>query len=305
MTALTEKQFNIQEELESITEIPTLPHVVIQLMSLLDDPDVDFKRIASVIQEDPPLVAQMLKVVNSGFYGLPNTIDDLHQALVLLGLDEIQHLVFAESVYSVFYQVQENDYFDYHQFWQHCVGTARLGYALAALAELPIKRTIYTAGLLHDIGRLVLQLYFPEIYEEVFAIAQQNQLDLLTAETSHLNFTHTEAGYWIAQKWNLPDTIKDVIRNHHQLDEKTIVKFPIRAFTFFANELTRMWGNTLEVSPITTSVETTDIWQQFVQHFPRLQHLELQELIQFVDLKLEEADSFVQQLKNSRGDAHS
>ncbi len=301
MTTIINKHLNIQEELESITEIPTLPHVVIQLIALLDDPEVDFKRIAAVIEEDPPLVAQMLKVVNSGFYGLPNTIDDLHQALVLLGLDEIQHLVFAESVYSVFYHVQENDYFDYHLFWQHCIGTARLGYALAAMAELPIKRSIYTAGLLHDIGRLVLQLYFPEMYEEVFNVAQQNQLDLLTAETSLLNFTHTEAGYWIAQKWNLPDTIKDVIRNHHLLDQKTLIKFPIRAFTYFANELTRLWGNTLEVKPMTTSVETTDIWKQFVHHFPQLAAMEITDFIQFVDIKLEEADTFVKQLKQTKG----
>ncbi len=294
---ITKDQINLREELESITDLPTLPHVVVQLMSMLDDPEIDFRKIAAVIEEDPPLVAQMLKVVNSGFYGLPNTIDDLHQALVLLGLDEIQHIVFTESVYSIFYNIQENTFFNYHLFWQHSIGTARLAYAMAAIAEPSIKRTVYTAGLLHDIGRLVLQLYFPDYYERIFELAHQNNLDLLTAESSYLNFTHTEAGFWIAEKWNLPETIKDVIQYHHDLDEPIIEQNPIRAFVFFANEFTRMWGDSLEVAPLTYSLENTDIWATFIHRFPQLKSPSTQDLIQFVDMKLEETDKYIKKLK--------
>ncbi len=301
MTATANEQFNIRQELEAITDIPTLPHVVVRLMSLLEDPEVDFKEIASVIEEDPPLVAQMLKIVNSGFYNLSNTIDDLHQALVILGLDEIQNIVFADSVYSVFYNIQENEFFDYHLFWKHCVGTARLAYALASLVNSPFKRTVYTAGLLHDIGRLVLQLYFPEHYRKIFEIAHENQLDLLTAEVSHLNFTHTQAGFWIAEKWNLPETLKDVILNHHSLSEDAIRTKPINTFIFIANEFSRLWGNSLEVATITTSFENTDTWHQILDVYPQLKSFQLKDFTQFVDLRMEEADAFVQNLKQARG----
>ncbi len=302
MNSSVNEQLDIRKELETITDLPTLPHVIVQLMSYLDEPDVEFKRIAQIIQEDPPLVAQMLKIVNSGFYGLPNSIDDLHQALVILGLDEIQTIVFADSVYSIFYNIHENDFFDYQLFWQHSIGTARLGYALASLANLPQKRTVYTAGLLHDIGRLVIQLYFPEHYRHIFAIAHENQLDLLTAEVSHLNFTHTEAGYWIAEKWNLPDTLKDVILNHHNLDEETITTNPINTFIYIANEFARLWGNTLEVTPVTISIENTELWHHITDTYPSLKSLQVKDLIQFVDLRMEEADAFVQKLKQTRTD---
>jgi len=285
------------DELEEISDVPTLPHVATQLITLLDDPDVSFKRVATLIEEDPPLVAKILKLINSGYYHLAKEIRDVKQAIVYLGLDEIRNLVFAMSVYSTFYNVKRSEYFDYSQFWVHSAGTAKMAMVLSKYLKMSSYSSTYIAGLLHDFGRLVLQFFFSEQYQKVFQKSMEENVPLIVAERNELGLTHAQVGFWLAERWGLPESIALVMLNHHEVTEKDLEQNPLLALVHFANTITNIWGATLEPNPPSMGLDEDPLWLEFCQLHPDLRALPMLEMLQVFDMHLEEAESFVEKME--------
>ena len=224
----TNLDINLREELENIQEVPTLPQVAFKLIALISDPTSSMSDISHIIEEDPPLVAKILKIINSGFYNIRNRITNVHQALVLLGMEEIKNLIFAISVYSTFYHIQQNQYFNFSRFWKHSASTAKMAIVLSKYLNFQFQQADFIGGLLHDFGRLVLQLYFRDIYEKVFNYSEEHLVPLYQAEKEVLGFTHAQAGFWLAERWNLPPEIRDILKNHHEVQESDIEEYPLR-----------------------------------------------------------------------------
>ncbi len=291
---------SLLDELEEISDVPTLPHVATQLITLLDDPNVSFKQIATWIEEDPPLVAKILKLINSGYYSLAGEIKDIKQAIVYLGLDEIRNLVFAMSVYSTFYNVKRSEYFDYSQFWIHSAGTAKMALVLSKYLKMPGYHATYIAALLHDFGRLVLQFFFSEQYHQVFQKSVEERLPLYVAEKQVLGLTHAQVGFWLAEKWGLPQNIALVMLNHHEVTDKDLEQNPLLLLVYFANAITNIWGATLEPNPPSLGLEEDPLWLEFCQQYPELSALPMLEMLQVFDMHLEEAERFVEQIEQMK-----
>ena len=196
-----------------LRQIPPLPQVVQDAMEILDRPDVDLRLLEQTLCQDPALVTQVLRVANSPFYGLTRQISSIHDACLLLGIYTVRNVVLTAGVMTQFPATGGN-YIDRQKLWEHAVGTAIAAKVIAGRCGFD-PELAFTGGLLHDIGKLVLDSYFPD---ETLAIVQyRDQQDCLLrdAEMQVLGLDHGEVGARIADRWKLPVSLQQAIKHHH------------------------------------------------------------------------------------------
>jgi len=202
--------------IKQIKALPTLPAVAQQMLSHLEDDDISLDDVAEKVAHDQSLAAAMLRLANSSYYGNNSKVVTLQQAVTLLGITQVKNLIRLTAVNHGFTTIHSHK-FNFKAFWRHSVATAEC-------AEL-ISRTLhmkhdfaFTAGLLHDIGRLVLASCFPAQYDQVLTYRQKHDCYLLEAEHAVLSIDHIEAGLCLAEHWQFSEAICDAIRGHHQPD---------------------------------------------------------------------------------------
>jgi HD-like signal output (HDOD) protein len=200
-----------------VRRLPSRPVVYRQIMNELQSPDGEIERVAMLIADDPALCAKVLQVVNAAVYALPRQITNAFEAVIFLGLEATKSLVlFAEAVSAL--DASKCVAFSIEKFWCHCVGTASYARWIA-LAERDDKwagEEAYTAGLLHDAGRLMLAANFPERYNAAAKVAEQKGIALRQAEQETLGATHAELGACVLAKWGLPYAILEAMAWHHE-----------------------------------------------------------------------------------------
>lgn len=205
----------LQQRLDGIRNLPTLPAVYGKLQGVIRDDRSSAKDVGRVVEEDPALTARLLKMVNSAFYGMPREITTVDQAVVILGLRELEHAVLATSILKVFPGRGSQALFDLHQFWKHALGTAVAAREVARRFTRGNPHEAFTMGLLHDIGKVVLNLFFFDEYVPVLEQVRQRNEAIGTVEQDVLGFTHADVGAILAAKWDLPPRIVEVIQHHH------------------------------------------------------------------------------------------
>jgi putative nucleotidyltransferase with HDIG domain len=195
--------------------LPPFPAVALQLMSLLDDTDAPIKKIVSLLRIDPALSAEILRVANSALYGLSRRIDNISHAVVVLGTEVVKRLALTVALGRF-----SRSFMRVHGLrvcWDHSVACALLAEELAQAMNQPKDRA-YTAGLLHDIGRLALLTCYPVEYNNLFVVARENDFDELECEWELFDVDHCAAGAWLARHWNLPDDFVEAISEHHRTE---------------------------------------------------------------------------------------
>ncbi len=195
--------------------LPPFPAVALQLMSLLDDTDAPIKKIVSLLRIDPALSAEILRVSNSALYGLSRRIDNVSHAVVVLGTEVVKRLALTVALGRF-----SRSFMRVHGLrvcWDHSVACALIAEELAQALNQPKDRA-YTAGLLHDIGRLALLTCYPVEYNNLFVVAKENDFDELECEWELFDVDHCAAGAWLARHWNLPDDFVEAISQHHRSD---------------------------------------------------------------------------------------
>jgi len=205
----------IDSIIQSMGELPTLPTIYMKLSHLLNQPDPSIKRITNIISEDPAIAAMVLKIVNTAAYSLRNKIGDLQHAIVILGLNEIKHLVLASSIYKIVKEFKSSSAFDMPEFWKHSVGCAITAKVLAEAAHVSNPEEVFTAGLLHDIGKLIHAGHFHEEFDAVMADIAETGSQMFQSEQKILGFDHAQTGGALAEKWRLPPATINMIVHHH------------------------------------------------------------------------------------------
>lgn len=208
MTPLT-----LEEVLADIRQLPSLPAVVGELIRTLDNDAAGIDQLAEGIAKDQSLAARALRVANSPFYGIQHKVASIHDAIVILGFRAVGSLVMAASVTSYFTPPPEMA-FDPMRFWRHGIGVALCARALAREVGLD-PEAAFTAGLLHDIGVLMLLTTRPEHYAEVLAARRERDCHLVEVERELLGFDHATAGAALADRWRLPEEIVRAVALHH------------------------------------------------------------------------------------------
>jgi len=200
---------------EKIIGLPTLPTIVTQLISLVGNPKSSARDVAQLISTDQALTAKILKVANSAFYGFPRKIATVQLAIVVLGFEAVKNLGLSVAVLKRFSSGADHELFDRQRFWEHAIGTGVAARQLAKRGGYSNADEAFVAGILHDIGKLILIEYFFDEFAEALERAEADEITIAEAEEIVLGVTHAEVGGWLAEKWNLPPSLVETITHHH------------------------------------------------------------------------------------------
>lgn len=215
---MPDRQIN-KQTVSNIQDLPTLPEVASKLFQIINAPDTSANEVAELIAKDPGITAKVLRLANSAFYGIPRTITTVQNAVVLLGMKVVHSLVLSVSVGNSFSPKNNENGLDRRLFWRHSLATAICGRMLAQRvkpSQLMDPEECFCSGLLHDIGKLVLDQYFTEEYVACLEKAKAGSLSLTESESEMFGSTHSDVGNWLTSKWELPRDLKAPIILHHK-----------------------------------------------------------------------------------------
>jgi HD-like signal output (HDOD) protein len=194
--------------------LPEIPSIVFELNEVIANPKSSAQQIADVIAKSPSLTAILLKVVNSSFYGFPTKISRISHAVVLIGSREISALALGISVLSIFKHVPVK-LINMDSFLKHSLACGTISRILAAHKNLPQTEEMFVSGLLHDLGRLILYVYFPQEASHILGCSRLRPNLLYQEETDHLGCTHAQIGERLMSQWNLPHILRNNVACHH------------------------------------------------------------------------------------------
>ena len=215
-TATAKKKTNSEysELLARVQEIPTLPAVAMRVNELINDPTSSSADIAEVLKKDQVLTAKILRLVNSSYYAIPGGVSDVQRALAFLGFNTLAQLVLGISVFSVFKNIDVED-FSMPEFWKHALATAICAESIAKKLKYPKPDEAFTCGLLHDIGKLVLNEVDPARLASIVRETKRRNCSFVDIEREGDLPGHSFLGEVIATKWGLPQIIRLAIHYHH------------------------------------------------------------------------------------------
>ncbi len=203
-----------RELITGAIDLPSLPEVVMRAIELVNDPEASSIDIGRVLSEDSALTARLLKIVNSPFYGFPSRIDTVSRAITVIGTLDLLDLILATSVVKMFSGVP-NDLVSMDGFWKHSLYGGVVARLLAARSKQPNVEHFFVAGLLHDLGSLVIYNKLPELAREALLRVRYNGIVLQQAEQELLGFDHATVGAELMRMWKLPNSLVDAIEFHH------------------------------------------------------------------------------------------
>ena len=218
-------------------QLPTLPAVVMKLNDLLADARVGQAEVAEVLASDPVLTAKVLRLVNSSYYGVPGGVSDIQKALAFLGFETVSQVVLSVGVLSAF-PVESSEEFSFEGFWIHSFGVAILAQDLSKKRGDQKSAPAFTAGLLHDIGKLVLHEINPKAFFQVVKEARDQAQSFLGAETKLSLPGHTELGAAMIQEWGIPGEVADCVLHHHDVEDASSL---VTKTVSLANDLMRFF----------------------------------------------------------------
>lgn len=214
-TATAEER--LRRRLAGIGNLPTPPVVFTQISKVMNDPSTSVKKIAAIMSEDPAMSAKVLRLSNSAYFGVRNEITHISQAVLVLGLDAIKALVLSSAVFDMFKDKNiDAEYQD--RFWRHSLATAIAARLLSKHGKLALScesEIAFSAGLLHDIGKLIICCFMPEDHRAIRALAKEKGCSDLEAEKETIGYSHTLVGTMLAESWKLPLLIRTAIADHH------------------------------------------------------------------------------------------
>jgi HD-like signal output (HDOD) protein len=207
---------DVKRQILAAGDLPTLPTIALQVSRLASNPFSGMSEIVRIIRNDPPLTTKILRVANSAFYGMPRRIESLNMALVVLGMRELNNLVTCITVLRTFPPAAGGHTFDRRQFWEHSAGCGEIARVIATRLHLRLHGIEFTAGLLHDVGKIVFEQHLHAPFVAAVNLMNDEGLTSVEAERRTLGVDHAEIGWWLAEQWSLPPSIVEAIRYHHQ-----------------------------------------------------------------------------------------
>lgn len=204
--------------MSKIQELPTLPDVSMQLLKLLNESSTSTQSLSRIIERDPALATKILKFINSAYFSLSRKITNVQQAVAYLGFHHLSQLVISVTIFNR--MEFSNGVFSMENFWIHSIFVAEYSKILATISKKVTPEDAYTAGLLHDIGKMFMIKYLTPNMEEVITNAHTNNTFLYDEEYAKIKVDHNMIGEWLAKNWKLPQYVCDVCHYHNMPFEK-------------------------------------------------------------------------------------
>jgi putative nucleotidyltransferase with HDIG domain len=214
---MREKFERLEKTVARVGDLPAMPEIVAEVVRLTEDPATTMAQLGDVLQHDQALTAKILRVSNSAYYGMKQHVGTLRLALVILGVREIRNVVLGISLFDALLD-PAMDSSKYHQLWNHSLVVAALAKKLADHLRLDVHGEDFIAGLLHDIGKLVMWRRFADRYTSLVRAARPLPKSSCPMEEEKFGFNHAEVGAALLSRWNLPETLVDALLFHHPSD---------------------------------------------------------------------------------------
>lgn len=222
----------LDRTLTNVTDIPTLPSSVLYMNRLIEDPRCTPEDLANGIMSDPSLTAKVLKLANLPFHGLRQKIDSVPYAVSLLGFETVKSVLLSAAVFDMFRIAGTG--FDLPALWKHSVATATASRMLAEHVGYAYPEKSFTAGLLHDIGKVIIARYLCTSLRTVVEIVREEHVSIYDAEQKAIGHTHDEFGGWILAKWQLPTTLVEAVAHHHH-PTRSMSAFDLASIVYLGN----------------------------------------------------------------------
>jgi putative nucleotidyltransferase with HDIG domain len=228
-----------------IDRMPSLSTTVTKVLEICNKPAASPNDLNKVISLDPVLTGNVLKLINSAYYSLPNQITSLGRAIIMLGLNTVKNLALSTAILGTLKKSGALNSLPIDTYWTHCLGVGVTAKAIAAQKKIPVTQheEYFVAGLLHDLGKVALNNCFAEEYGQALALADLDQGPLYKAEKTMLGLDHALVGQKIAEKWQFSSTIKQAISYHHQPAEAAAETRPMVAIISVANIYTNIYNH--------------------------------------------------------------
>jgi len=268
-------RLTVEAVLQRADALPALPQIVTLILDTLADESANAETLSEHISGEPAIVARLLGAANAGALGGHqggHHVQSLRQAILLLGIGRVKEITVATAIIERF---TAKPPFDAHGLWLHSLGVAACAKEIAILAELDVE-VAATAGLLHDIGQLLLFGVEPIAYIEALNYRKQHKLDIIAAEREILGVDHAQVGGELARLWHLPPLVADAIAGHHAADglgpaSELADVVHVAEVLSHALDLGRVEGNQVpRLSDLSCARLGID-WSDFADHFPHIE----------------------------------
>ncbi len=278
----------IQRYINRMPSFSTTVSKVLEICSSVDASPSDLNR---VISYDPVLTGQLIKLINSAYYGLPNRVTSLTRAIIMLGINTVKNIVLATSVLASFKGRLKIPGLTIDQFWIHSLAVAVIAKTIAKHQQVPseAQEEYFVAGLMHDLGKIPLMNCYPHLYKQALDQTARGSSSLCRSEADGIGIDHCQVGYLIGAKWKLNDRVQNAIGNHHlPTQDNGATGTSMRCITGLANQLAKAlvigFAGDADIDPVLT--------RSFTEHLG----IEFQSLSQMksgIDREVEKAKIFL------------
>lgn len=217
-------------------DLPTLPATVLRVMQMIEDPLCSTADLAQVLAADPTMAAKILRLANSAYYGFRQKITNIPQAVTLLGFATLKNALLSAAVFDLF-RLTATTGFDMNALWKHSVATATAAKLLAKRVRFPNAEKAYTAGLLHDAGKIMIARYLPGSLATIVETVHREHMAMHEAELRTLGLSHPAFGAWILGRWGMPPALIEAVEFHHH-PTRAQYAFDLAGIVYLANILT-------------------------------------------------------------------
>jgi len=266
--------------IEGSEKVFSLPEVFYRLQTALNDPDKTFDDFGDIISHDPALSARLLRIVNSPFYGLSSKVETITHALTIIGLDQLVDLAMATSVIYQFRGIP-NTLFNMESFWKHSIACGLAARTIGQVRGEENVERLYLAGILHDLGRLVIYIKEPTLARDAFYRSKEKEENIHLSEQAIMGFDHAEVGGELLRSWQLPESLAQAVACHHepgksdryQVDAAIVHTADYivhdmniaKSEEFYVPVLDAKTWERIEIDPKTLAEKISDVQDQFEQ----------------------------------------
>ncbi|MCX7725626.1 MAG: HDOD domain-containing protein [Chitinispirillaceae bacterium] len=209
-----------KDRIEHFSNLPTLPQLATKLIKTINNPHTSAVDVASIVEQDVSLSAKVLRLANSAFYGIPKSVTSINSAVVILGFKVISTLVLSLTVFDMFPEDKRiKALFDRKAFWLHSLSCGIIAKLLTSRINKCIlfdPEEAFCAGLLHDIGKIVMEQYIHREFHRALEYASLRKTPLIEAENKILGYNHGDVANWLTARWGLPSEIRFSLIFHHE-----------------------------------------------------------------------------------------
>ena len=267
--------------INKMQDIKSFPQFVLETMRKLNDPESNAADVAKSLSRDEGLVLRILKLANSAAYGMTRKISNISEAIALLGYKSVSNIVLAATVYSAMDKGLSGYALDRGELWRHSLMVAYTARKLAQLTEKVSTEDAYVGGLLHDIGKVILNDYVRFGYGIIVKMVEEKHIPFTEAEVQVLGFDHAAIGEILISKWDMPESYRTVVAYHHkphELPEDKMQYQPLLDVVTLANTICLMLGIGLGADGLQAYMFPESIERLGIRNFENL----LSEMVDFV-----------------------